>query len=197
MDTDPDLPWVRDLSSEDPERRRAALGALFARHQQGVFNVAWRVLGDWAAAQDVTQEVFLHLADRIASFRGEASLSSWLYRIVVNRAIDARRHETRRPAWRSGSTPPEAGAARPASVDGPPEVAEPPEDDARAKRVRAALARLSPKLRAIAVLRYVEGLSYESLAEVLNCSMGTVKSRLNRAHAALARELGGRPGPSE
>ena len=63
------------------------------------------------------------------------------------------------------------------------------------ERVQAALMRLSPKLRAIAVLRYVEGLSYEELAQSLDCSMGTVKSRLNRAHAALSRDLG--PPPSD
>ena len=194
MDNDPDLPLVRDLASGDAARRRAALGALFERHQRAVFNVAWRVLGDWAAAQDVTQEVFLHLADRVGTFRGDSTLASWLYRLVVNRSIDARRHESRRPVWRMGASPPETGAVRPASGDGPPGPPEIEEDDERARRVRAALARLSPKLRAIAVLRYVEGLSYEQLAEVLDCSMGTVKSRLNRAHSALVRELGDWPG---
>ena len=66
----------------------------------------------------------------------------------------------------------------------------------RAERVQAALLTLSPKLRAVAVLRYVEGLSYDELAEAMNCSLGTIKSRLNRAHTALQAalaDLGGEP----
>jgi RNA polymerase sigma-70 factor (ECF subfamily) len=186
---DPDLELVRDLAAGDPARQRRALGLLYERYHQRVFNVAWRVLGDWARAQDVTQDVFLQLADRIGSFRGEAGLTSWIYRITVNRAIDARRRERRRPAWRMGATQLESAVRRPR---GEPVVEDPEEDterDAQTIRVKRALGHLSPKLRAILVLRYLEGLSYEELSEVLACSMGTVKSRLNRAHAALKRAL--------
>ena len=189
-DRDPDLDLVRDLESTDPECRRRALGALYERHQRRVFNVAWRVLGDWGMAQDVTQDVFLHLANRISTFRGEAGLTSWIYRITVNRAIDARRREQRRPAWRMGDAPLEEAVRRPR---GEVEEADPTKGMEQAgvrDRVQVALAQLSPKLRAIAVLRYVEGLSYEQLSEVLGCAPGTVKSRLNRAHAALQRALG-------
>jgi len=195
---DPDLELVRELESDDPERRRRALGHLYERHHRRVFNVAWRVLGDWGQAQDVTQDVFLHLAERISSFRGEAGLTSWIYRITVNRAIDARRRERRRPAWRMGDAPLEEVVRRPRGDAQP--TSEPGhgmEQDDRERRIQGALDRLSPKLRAIVVLRYIEGLTYEQLAEVLGCARGTVKSRLNRAHAALqnALEEAGPPEP--
>lgn len=193
MERDPDRELVRDLGAADAETRRRALGALYERHAAAVLNVAWRVSGDWAAAQDVTQDVFLTLPQRVGTFRGDASLSSWLYRIAINRAIDAKRRDSRRPAARLGGVPDEAleGARTPLGERRAPP--EPPETTPTERVVRAALAALSPKLRAIAVLRYVEGLSYEQLAEVLGCSIGTVKSRLNRAHAALARRLGRSP----
>lgn len=196
-DRDPDLEIVRDLESEDPETRRRALGRLYERHHRRVFNVAWRVLGDWGLAQDVTQDVFVQLSDRISSFRREAGLTSWIYRITVNRAIDARRREARRPAWRMGAGPLDEIVRRPRGDVEIPDPAQGLEQDALARRVQEALSHLSPKLRAIAVLRYVEGLTYEELAEVLGCAPGTVKSRLSRAHAALQHWLGDFPGEDE
>lgn len=189
MASDPEARLVRALSTGDAEQRRRALGELYDRHAEGVLNVVWRLTGDWATAEDVTQEVFLALPGRIASFRGESALAAWLYRVAVNRAIDVRRHAARRPAARLSQVRDEdlLGAHPPqGSVASEPEVEE---ADPRARAVQAALLRLSPKLRAIAVLRYVEGLSYEQLAEVLGVRLGTIKSRLSRAHEALTALL--------
>ena len=190
---DPDLELVRDLAGEDVDRQRRALGLLYERYSRRIFNVAYRVLGDWDAAQDVTQEVFLHLSRRIATVRGDAGLTSWLYRITVNRAIDARHREKRRPAWRMGDSVLEGDVKRPRGDDAVEDPDAGRVRDALAVEVERSLGRLSPKLRAILVLRYLEGLSYEELSEVLACSMGTVKSRLNRAHTAMreAMEEGG------
>ena len=101
-----------------------------------------------------------------------------------------RRREARRPKVR---LPEPAGRLEVSLPRGAEPVPTPPqalESSERARRVQEALQKLSPKLRAVAVLRYVEGLSYHELAEVLQCEMGTVKSRLNRAHTALKHELG-------
>jgi RNA polymerase sigma-70 factor (ECF subfamily) len=200
MDVDPDRALVADLSSSDSALRRRALGELYDRHKDRVFNTAYRVLGSHADAADLTQEVFLQIADRIAGFRGDASLTSWVYRVTVNLAIDYRRRRARRPARGLGG---EGGEGDLDVAEGRPGTAPPPEDPGAAaaraegdRRVRDALARLSPKLRAVVVLRYFENLSYEDLAEVLGTSMGTVKSRLNRAHAALEAILGGAPPPA-
>jgi RNA polymerase sigma-70 factor (ECF subfamily) len=180
--------------------RRRALGALYERHHGRVYNTAYRVLGSVADAQDVTQEVFLHVADRIRSFRGDASLTSWVYRVTVNLAIDARRRKARRPLLQSAAArdepDPDLGAPRPGVSAPPGEPGDAVERSEADVRVRQALDRLSPKLRAVVVLRYLEGLSYEDLADVLQMSIGTVKSRLSRAHGALERILGpyvGRP----
>ena len=186
---DPDLELVRDLARDDPDRQRRALGLLYERYHRRVFNVAYRVLGDWDRAQDVMQDVFMHLSRRIGTFRGDAGLSSWLYRITVNRAIDARRREKRRPAWRMGDKVLDGDVRRPRGEDAAEDPRADAEQEALAVQVEAALALLSPKLRAILVLRYLEGLSYEELSEVLACSMGTVKSRLNRAHAAMREAM--------
>ncbi len=195
MDPDPDRDLVQALQSGDAEARRRALTELYERHQRRVFNVALRVLGDWGAAQDVAQDVFINLERSVRSFRRDASFVSWVYRITVNRAIDHRRREARRPAAKMGDMPLAMedsglpGRSSKEAIDGPLHRSE------ADVRVQAALDRLSPKLRAIAVLRYVEGLSYEELAQVLHCSMGTVKSRLNRAHTALSRLLGSEEAP--
>jgi len=189
---DPDRDLVRDLASGDPARQRQALGLLYERHAGRVYNTAYRVLGSAADAQDVTQEVFLHVADRIGSFRGDASLTSWVYRVTVNLAIDARRRRARRPMLASsrGEPEPDLGEPRPGVAPRPGEPSDSLERTEGDARVRDALDRLSPKLRAVVVLRYLEGLSYEDLADVLQLSMGTVKSRLSRAHTALERLLG-------
>ena len=194
MDLDPDRALIRDLASDDPAVRRKALGDLYERHQARVFNTAYRVLGSAADAQDVTQEVFLHVADRIRSFRGDASLTSWVYRVTVNLSIDARRRAARRPSLRTG--PGEDGQdleraeRRPGVADAGADPVALAERTEAERKVRQALDRLSPKLRAVVVLRYFENLSYEDLADVLQASIGTVKSRLNRAHAALEGLLG-------
>lgn len=188
MDVDPDAKLVRALSSPDTQKRSDALAALYDRHHQRVFNVALRVTLDWYRAQDVVQDVFLNLGRSVRSFRGDASFTSWMYRITINRAIDARRKEARRPASRLGDAMGDLEEAGPGRVE-PDTPLGGARADERTNDIHAALATLSPKLRTVAVLRYVEGLSYLELAEVLNCSLGTVKSRLNRAHAALATEL--------
>jgi RNA polymerase sigma-70 factor (ECF subfamily) len=196
MDREIDERLVRALLEDDPAGRREALGALYERHSARVFNVALRVTGSRDKAMDVVQEVFLSLPARARSFRGEASFTSWLYRLTVNRAIDRRRWEARRRASSLGDLSPDAEEG--AFLHGGSESADSRlERGEEADRVQAALLRLSPKLRAVAVLRYLEGLTYEELAEALDCSIGTVKSRLNRAHAALARALGRPPPPSD
>src|SRR5262245_57327004 len=194
MDLDPDRALVRDLASPDPATRRKALADLYERHQTRVFNTAYRVLGSTADAQDVTQEVFLHVADRIGSFRGDSSRTSWVYRVTVNLAIDARRRASRRPFVKGGEgegTPGDAADARPGTASPPLDPVAAAEREESERRVHAALDRLSPKLRAVVVLRYFENLSYEDIADVMQTSIGTVKSRLNRAHAALESLLGG------
>ena len=191
MEADPDRALVAALQGDDEEARERALGELFDAHYERVVLVAYRVTRGWSDAEDVAQEVFLGVAKGLQGFRGTASLRSWLYRVTVNRAIDHLRRRGRRPAVRLPSAdlaqqPREEFGASPTSSQDPMERAA---SEDKAAAVRAALGALSPKLRAVLVLRYFEGLSYEELAEVLDCSMGTVKSRLFRAHSTFSEVL--------
>lgn len=191
-DPDPDHALVEALRSGDPTERDGALGQLYDRHHGRVLNVAWRVTGRRADAEDVVQEVFLGLHRSIAGFRGQATFTSWLYRVTVNRAIDGLRRQARRPAVRMPAGDPRTDAS---VTVGPKQSPDPVASGAgkdRDRLVRQALDTLSPKLRAVVALRYFEGLSYEELAEVLDCSLGTVKSRIFRAHAALTDALAAR-----
>jgi RNA polymerase sigma-70 factor (ECF subfamily) len=199
MERDPDLDLVRGLSSADPAEKRRALGDLFERYRARVYNVAYRVMGNEPDAADVAQEVFLSAADRIATFRGKASFASWMYRLAFNHAIDARRSNSRR--WRRTRGADDAGveseteSRRPgvSDPDGDPEAAAAARE--RDARIHEVLDRLSPLLRTVVILRYFEGLTYEEIASVLETNVGTVKSRLNRAHASLAEILGPEAGP--
>lgn len=185
---DPDAELVRRCQSADGDFEEA-FEALFHRYRDRVYSIAFRVTGSGTDALDVVQESFSLLFRKIESFRFDSLFSTWLFRIVVNCSIDHRRREssrTRRPDSRPSTLP-----ATDDPVDdgnGPVEHAEVSE---LGDHVQAAIQQLSPKLRVILVLRYLEGMSYEELASTLAVSMGTVKSRLARAHMALERLLRG------
>jgi RNA polymerase sigma-70 factor (ECF subfamily) len=157
---------------------RDAFAQLFELCRDRVYAVALSVCADRAAAADVSQEVFMKLLTRLTQFEGRASFATWLYRLVINTAIDHQRAARR-------LTPLSATIEDSRRQDRDYERA------ARKRRVEAAVRALPETLRAPLVLRHVEGLAYADIAEVLSVSVGTVASRLSRAHARLARELAG------
>jgi RNA polymerase sigma-70 factor (ECF subfamily) len=157
----------------DPEAQRR----VFERHKDRVFSIALHFLkGDDAAAQDITQEVFVKVFRSATDFRQDAQLSTWLYRITANACMDELRK--RRRVILFGDIPPRLDRA----VD----AHEPAELDAD---ISAALGRLSPKLRIAVLLRHFDDLTYDEIADALQITAGTVASRLNRAHKFLEREL--------
>jgi RNA polymerase sigma-70 factor (ECF subfamily) len=154
-----------------------AFRLLFETHRDRVYSIALRYSGDAAEAMDIAQETFLKLLSSIQEFRGDASFESWLYRIVVNRCLDHQRRGRKLMPFIGDLLDAAEGAL---SKLLRAEV----END-----VQSIVGKLPPEQRIVVVLRYTEGLSYEEIAEILNCSKGTVASRLNRAHSVLERRL--------
>jgi len=161
---------------------REAFRLLFEAYKDRVFSIAiYSFGGDDAAAGDVTQQVFLKLLTTITQFRGDSEFTTWLYRLVVNTCIDEQRRRRRfLPFGESDAVsrmedrrPQEKHYARLEIADS----------------VKVAISELKPKFRLPILLRYIEDLSYEEIADVLGCSKGTVASRLNRGHKALAKRL--------
>jgi RNA polymerase sigma-70 factor (ECF subfamily) len=161
---------------------REALRMLYEAYKDRVYSVSLYFFhGDEAAASDVTQQVFLKLITQVAKFRGDSDFSTWLYRLIVNVCVDGIRRNKAR-----------ARVASNAALETVANAASHEEDVARAEladSIRAALSSLPPKFRMPVLLRYFEDLSYEEVAAALNCSMGTVASRLSRAHKLLAQKL--------
>ena len=166
----------------DPEAQRE----LWLTYKDRVYSIALYFFhGDTALAEDVTQDVFIKVLGSLDRFAGRADLSTWLYRIVANACMDEQR---RRRRW---SFLGELGDALPTAWSEPrPSAIEGLVADERAQMIRDAIGALSPKLRIAVLMRYFDDLSYEQIADALECSMGTVASRLSRAHAELARRLG-------
>jgi len=185
---DPDLDIVR-LAQSRPTRR-VAMGVLYERFRERVYNVALRVVGNADDANDVLQDVFLLLFRKIHRFRERAFFASWVYRITLNVSLDHLRRRRRAPL----------STATESLLDGAQEIEDLSIPERRLagrdlqEHVQIALQSLSPRLRIVIVLRYLEGLAYGDIAEILECSVGTVKSRLSRAHAAMRRELARRYG---
>ncbi len=161
---------------------REAFRLLFEAHKDRVYSIAIHFFnGNETSARDAAQQVFLKLMTRMEQFRRDAEFTTWLYRLTVNACIDEQRKWRRFIPFGDGSR----------LSEGPGKSQE--ERYARiemADAVRAAIAELKPKMRMAVLLKYVEGLSYDEIAAALNCSKGTVASRLNRGHRILARKLG-------
>jgi RNA polymerase sigma-70 factor, ECF subfamily len=167
---------------------RAAFHALYLAYKDKVYSISLYFFhGDAIAASDATQQVFLKLITGIARFQGGSEFSTWLYRIVVNTCLDNAKAGKRREQFMD--------AAALARVAAPESADENLARDEVAVKVQAALSSLPPKLRLPVLLRYFEDLSYGEMAEALNCSMGTVASRLHQGHKLLAGKLAKLRGP--
>src|SRR5438128_1547868 len=143
-----------DLIEACQEGNRAAFRQLFEAYRARVYSTARHILGSDAAAKDVTQQVFLTAWRHLDRFRSEGEFGPWLYRVAVNSCLNERRR-----LRRFVDTEPRE-----------PSACAEQEDAVLARQIQAALGRLSPKLRVPLVLRHIEGLSYDEIAEVLGCT---------------------------
>ncbi len=174
---------VSRLRRGDPH----AFAELVRGYQDRVFNLTYRMLGNRQEAEDLAQEIFVSLHGALDGFRGESRLSTWIFRVTRNHCLNRLKYLSRRDHGRSSE------------LSQVPEAAFSPEDDIRpddaiAAKERRALVRkaievLDEEHRLLVVLRDIEGLSYDEIAQITEQPEGTVKSRLHRARLALAQAL--------
>ncbi len=170
-----DAALIAAIQRSDPGSQET----LYHRYKRRVFGLALRIVGP-IDAEEVAQEAFIRIFRGLAKFRGDAALSTWIYRLAVNAALS---HRTRRAAARLPIEEAQAEAA------GEPQTAEPPRGDAVLRsRLERALCRLPTGYRTVIVLHDVEGLEHEEIASILGCHVGTSKSQLHKARGKL-REL--------
>lgn len=168
----------RELVERARAGERAAFDQLVERYQRRLLRLVLRLLRDQAEAEDVVQETFLKAYRALPRFRGESAFYTWLYRIAINGARNAILRRRLRGAG---------------AVASPPQDIATPESMLLSKQVMAtidaAMEALPLELRTAIVLREIEGLSYEEIAQIMECPLGTVRSRIFRAREAIARRL--------
>lgn len=202
-----------DLSPLPPPRRpapspegdealavRAAAGdpgafdALVVLYTERVFAVAFRMLGDRAEAEDLTQEVFVTLHGALPGFRGESKLSTWIYRITKNRCLNRLKFLKRRRVGELADIDDPVvarGCLDPATLgSGAQDPHRKLHNDELGSLIERSLLTLPEEQRELVVLRDLEDLSYEEIVDITGLPLGTVKSRLHRARQALAKTLG-------
>ncbi len=162
---------------------RAAFSRLVEVYQRPVYNLAYRMLGDAAEAEDATQETFVRIYTRLATYDPARKPISWVLSIASHYCIDRLRR--RRLTWLSLDDDPVA-AALPGPRPGPEEVALRSEAH---EEVQEAIQRLAPGYRAPVILHYWYGFSYEEIAEIMGITVQAVKSRLHRARLQIAARI--------
>ena len=157
------------------------LELIYRQYRELVFRICYRMAADSARAQDWTQEIFIRVFEKIRSYKGNARFSTWLYRVATNYCLDRLKANRK--------TVP-LGFLRLQAADTDPEKSvSMQERQERRLAVWTALQHLSPKLRAVLVLKELEGLGYTEISQILDIRKGTVGSRLNQARKELAQSL--------
>ena len=162
---------------------------LVTEHEKGVYAIAQRMTGNAEDAADMTQETFIKAYNSLSSFRGDSKFSVWLYRIATNVCLDFLRSRSRKPTL---SLSVEDDDGEETQMDIADESQSPEqllERGLTRDAVRRGLKSLSPEYRQILLLREIQGLSYEEIAEALTLEVGTVKSRIFRARKRLCAFL--------
>jgi len=165
-----------------------AFDELVRRYQSKVYTVAFRFMGNHADAGDLAQEAFIRVFQALASFRGDSSFATWIYRIASNVCRDELRKQQRQKKV-SLDEMIAYGGVSPLLVDGDPSPQEQLERSELKDQVQRHLNELSGDHRLILVMRDIQGMPYDEIASALDCSVGTIKSRLSRARQALKRKI--------
>ncbi len=181
------------LTSRLRLRDPGAFEQLIEEFQTPIFNLLYRMIGNREEAQDLLQEVFITVFKKVDDFRGESSLSTWIYRIATNHCINRKKYLTRRCHYARDAYDDSESAAMGSAADrfhdripGPDELAEGHQME---RLIQEAMAALDEEHRVVVILRDVQNLSYEEIEEILQVAAGTVKSRLHRARMALKEKL--------
>jgi len=174
-----------------------AYETLLGRYQQPIYNLCYRLVNDPSDAADVTQDVFLKVFRSIDHFRGQSTLKTWIYRIAVNEAYNHRRWFSRHRRQEVGLEE-EDQSSRPwlESISDP--ARDPYElalNEERLQLIGTCLREINADFRAAVILRDLEEMSYEEIADVLQISLGTVKSRILRGRESLRRVLAAQMDP--
>jgi RNA polymerase sigma-70 factor (ECF subfamily) len=161
--------------------------------ERSVYSLCFRLLGDSEDARDAAQETFLKVYRGLSTFRGESGLKTWIYRIAINQAMNQQRWWRRRHRDETvsldlsrGETETTLASTLPGKLASPEQIAIASE---RERRITNALAELKQEYRVALVLREIEELSYEEIAETLMISIGTVKSRIARGREEMRRRI--------
>ena len=180
----------KELVSRVKRGDRAAFDLLFGRYQHKILSLVARHVRDPQEAEDVAQEAFIKAFRALPRFRGESAFYTWLYRIAINTAHNHQMARSRRPP----GVDIDVGDAQ--FMDGADRLIESESPDAAASRdelaeaIDQAIAALPDDLRSALALREFEGLSYEQIAAIMECPVGTVRSRIFRAREAVDRRIG-------
>ncbi len=184
-----------DLVHRAKQGDRAAFDRLMLRYQQEIISVAYRMLGNYEEAIDVSQEAFLRMWRGLPRFRQEAAFRSWAYQITLNLARHRRRWHARHRTARTVSLDVPANDGEDPVHERIQDCAPNPREEAgRAElqaKVQQAIARLPVPLRTAVVLRDIQGLPYDQIAGICKEQIGTVKSRLHRGRTMLRKLLEG------
>ena len=180
----------KELVSRVKQGDRTAFDLLFGRYQHKICSLVSRYVRDPHEVEDVAQEAFIKAFRALPKFRGESAFYTWLYRIAINTAHNHQMTKSRRP-------PGVDIAAEDAQfMDGADRLVETESPDAAASRdelaqaIEQAITALPDDLRSALVLREFEGLSYQQIAAIMECPVGTVRSRIFRAREAIDRRIG-------
>jgi RNA polymerase sigma-70 factor (ECF subfamily) len=190
-------PMAADVDAVLVERAKRgdtrAFEMLVVKYQRRVERLIGRMVRDVDLVPDIAQETFIRAYRALPQFRGESAFYTWLYRIAVNTAKKALVELKRDPVMTESARAKNDEGEETSRSDNELTVAETPEAVLASKQVaatvNAAIEALSEELRQAIILREIEGLSYEEIAEVMNCPIGTVRSRIFRAREAIAQRL--------
>ena len=189
QDADADALLVERVKQGD----KRAFEMLVVKYQRRVARLIARMVRDSDLVQDITQETFIKVYRALPQFRGESAFYTWLYRIAVNTARKSLLDLKRDPLVMASLAANDAEIEETSGLENEPSNGETPEALLASKEIAAAvniaIDALSDELRVAITLREIEGLSYEEIAELMNCPIGTVRSRIFRAREAIALRL--------